>query len=97
MRQSLRLPARIEARRPRPASAGPQGRALPLENQGRQIFYDTTDAAGAATQSLPGGTWFIHTRLSLPFSELYWNVPVDPASTDTLRLTRGNAEERIKF
>ncbi len=68
-----------------------------LENQGREILYDTTDAAGSATQSLPGGTWFIYTRLSLPFSELYWNVPVDPASTDTLRLTRENAEERIKF
>lgn len=68
-----------------------------LESQGREIVYDTTDAGGAATQSLPSGTWFVHTRLSLPFSELYWNVPVDPAATDTLRLTRGNAEERIKF
>jgi hypothetical protein len=68
-----------------------------LESLGREIVYDTTDAGGAATKSLKSGTWYIHTRLSLPFSELYWNVPVDPAATDTLQLTRGNAEERIKF
>ena len=68
-----------------------------LESLGREIVYDTTDASGAATQSLPSGRWFVHTRLSLPFSELYWNVLVDPAETDTLRLTRENAEERIKF
>lgn len=68
-----------------------------LQSLGREIAYDTTDAAGAMTKSLQGGTWYIHTRLSLPFSELYWNVPVDPAATDTLQLTRGNAEERIKF
>ena len=68
-----------------------------LEAQGREIVYDTTDATGAATMALASGTWFVHTRLSLPFSELYWNVPVDPAATDTLQLTAGNAEERIKF
>ncbi len=68
-----------------------------LTGLGREIVYDTTNAEGTATTSLPGGDWFVHTRLSLPFSELYWNVPVDPGAVDTLRLTRGNAEERIKF
>lgn len=68
-----------------------------LESLGHEIVYDTTDAAGTATKSLPDGTWFVHTRLSLPFSELYWNVAVDPSATDTLQLTRDNAEERIKF
>lgn len=68
-----------------------------LQDLGREIAYDTTDAGGAVTTSLPDGTWYIHTRLSLPFSELYWNVPVDPAATDTIQLTSGNAEERIKF
>jgi len=68
-----------------------------LEAAGREIVYDTTDAGGMATTSLKSGSWYVHTRLSLPFSELYWNVPFEVSGPDTLRLTTENAEERIKF
>ncbi len=68
-----------------------------LEADGRQIVYDTTDASGAATSSLQSGTWYVHTRLPRPFSELYWNVLVDPSATDTLQLTTANADERIRL
>jgi predicted metal-dependent hydrolase len=68
-----------------------------LEADGRQIVYDTTDATGAATSVLQGGIWYVHTRLPLPFSELYWNLSVDPAATDSLQLTPANAEERIRL
>lgn len=68
-----------------------------LEAEGREIVYDTTDATGAATSSLRSGTWYVHTRLPRPFSELYWNVLVDPSTTDSLQLTPANAEERIRL
>ena len=68
-----------------------------LEAAGREIVYDTTDASGAATSSLASGTWYVHTRLPRPFSELYWNVPIDPSATDSLQLTTANANERIRL
>lgn len=68
-----------------------------LEADGRQIVYDTTDASGAATSALAGGSWYVHTRLPRPFSELYWNVLVDPSATDSLMLTPANADERIRL
>lgn len=68
-----------------------------LSELGHEIVYDTTNAEGLVTAKLSGGRWFVYTRLSLPFSELYWNVPVQAGAVDTLRLTRENAEERIKF
>lgn len=68
-----------------------------LEASGRQVYEDTTDASGTVTRRLRGGTWWVHTRLPIPFAELYWNVPIDPAETDTLRLTPENAEQRIRL
>jgi len=68
-----------------------------LEALGREIVYDTTDAEGRITRSLPGGTWWVHTRVAVPSGELYWNVPVDPSATDTLRLEPSNAERRLAF
>jgi hypothetical protein len=54
-----------------------------------------------ATSRLPGGRWYVHTRVALPldpsFSELYWNVLIDPGLSDTLRLTRENAVIRPRF
>lgn len=66
---------------------------------GLQAVVDTTDASGVVRlQAAPGNYW-VHARYELPYSELYWNVPVTLVRGDPtqLRLTRENAEERIKF
>lgn len=68
-----------------------------LEALDRQVYYDTTDATGTVTRRLPGGTWWVHTRVAIPNGELYWNVATEPAETDTLRLTPDNAERRLAF
>ena len=62
---------------------------------------DTTDPSGVARDNLkvrPGRYW-VHVRYELPFTELYWNVPVQVERGDPVRvhLTRENAEERIKL
>jgi len=64
-----------------------------------EIRTDTTDAGGYASAfGLSGDTWWVHTRFtSGPFEELYWNVPLEPSTTDTLVLERGNAEVRRSF
>lgn len=68
-----------------------------LEAEGKEIREDTTDAEGRVTVRLGAGQWWVHTRLPVPFGELYWNVPIDPAEVDTLRLTPENAEERLRL
>lgn len=68
-----------------------------VESLGREIVVDTTNAEGRITRKLSGGTWWVYTRVAIPAGELYWNVPVDPSATDTLRLEPGNAERRLAF
>lgn len=75
----------------------PEREAELLERIGREVHEDTTGAEGHVTRSLSGSPWFVHTRLSTPNGELYWNVQVDPASMDTLQLSRENAEERLRL
>lgn len=67
-----------------------------LEELGREIAYDTTDASGSLTRRLAGGTWWVHARVAIPAGELYWNVPTE-STTDTLRLTPDNAVRRLVF
>ncbi|MFQ5690753.1 MAG: hypothetical protein ACE5HQ_10825 [Gemmatimonadota bacterium] len=68
-----------------------------LSAEGKEIYEDTTGADGYVTQRLPSGDWYVHTRYSIPFGELYWNLLINPAEVDTVRLTRENAEERLQF
>lgn len=68
-----------------------------LEALGREIVLDTTDAEGRLTRALPGGAWWVHTRVAIPAGELYWNVVTDPGAADTLRLDPANAERRLTF
>jgi hypothetical protein len=67
---------------------------------GLRAAADTTDASGVAAdfQVSPGQYW-VHARYELPYTELYWNVPVTVERGDPvqIRLTRENAEERIKL
>jgi len=72
-----------------------------LRASGLPAAVDTTDPSGVAQTRLrvrPGRYW-VHARYELPYSELYWNVPVDVTRGDPVhvRLTRENAEERIKL
>ncbi len=60
---------------------------------------DTTDANGVATFEVKSGKWWVHATYELPYSELYWNVPVDVARGDPVqvKLTRENAKERERL
>lgn len=76
---------------------------------GREIQVDTTGSAiSVGVQGQPGtarftglksGTWYIHARYELPFTELYWNIPVEVegGETVTVELSRENAVERPKI
>ncbi len=74
--------------------------ALKLRGSGREIMFDTTDAAGAAAFTpVAKGQWWVHARHELPFSILYWNIPVTVDSNEpiTIQLTPANAERRPKL
>lgn len=61
---------------------------------------DTTDANGVAGgfEVKPGRYW-VYARYELPYTELYWNVPIDVVrgEPNQITLNRGNAQERIKL
>jgi hypothetical protein len=62
---------------------------------------DTTDAQGVARTHLqvkPGQYW-VYARYELAYTELYWNVlvTVEKGEPTQVRLTRENAQERIKL
>jgi hypothetical protein len=62
----------------------------------REVYEDTTSAAGYVTRRLPGGDWWVTTRIRVPVGEFYWNLKVD-SDLDTLRLDSQNGEERIRL
>lgn len=71
-----------------------------LEERGATEVWDTTDANGVVRfQGLKKGDWWIHARYDLPYTELYWNVPVQVEGGDpiTLILNRQNAQVRPKL
>lgn len=62
---------------------------------------DTTDASGVARGNLrvAPGTYWVHARYELAYTELYWNVmiTVEGGEPMTVTLTRENAEERTRL
>ena len=75
--------------------------AAKVEASGLDVAVDTTDASGVARRSLlvmPGRYW-VHARYELAYTELYWNVPITVERGDPVqvRLTRENAEERLRL
>jgi hypothetical protein len=75
--------------------------AAKVEASGLDVAVDTTDASGVARRNLrvaPGRYW-VHARYELAYSELYWNVPITVERGDPVqvRLTRDNAEERLRL
>jgi hypothetical protein len=66
-----------------------------LSASGFEEQADTTDAQGIAVFSVPEGTWWVYGRYTLPYEELYWNIPVEVASDSVyIRLNRENADIR---
>ena len=67
---------------------------------GLATLYDTTDASGIADGfEAEAGDYWVTARYELPYTELYWNVPVTVARGEPaqIRLTRDNAEARPKL
>jgi len=67
-----------------------------VEELGRPVVLDTTNADGYVTRSLSGGPWWVHSRANVAAGELYWNVLTEGA-TDTLQLNPTNAELRRQY
>lgn len=65
----------------------------------REVAVDTTDATGVARFSVKPGTWWVHARYDLPYTELYWNIPIDVQRGEPvqIKLSRENAEVRRKL
>jgi hypothetical protein len=63
--------------------------------------FDTTDASGVARNNLrvKPGTYWVHARYELAYTELYWNFPVEIERGEpmTIVLDRSNAQERVKL
>lgn len=66
---------------------------------GLAAVVDTTGADGMIRLQAPPGNYWVHARYELPYSELYWNVPVtlERGEPQQIRLSAENAQERIKF
>jgi tetratricopeptide (TPR) repeat protein len=66
-----------------------------LQQLRREEIVDTTDAMGRIRVRVPEGRWWIYSRYTLPFSELYWNIPIE-VQGDSVRidLNRQNAQSR---
>ena len=68
---------------------------------GLDWVVDTTDASGVARGNLrvKPGTYWVHARYELAYTELYWNVmiTVEGGEPMTVQLNRSNADERIRL
>lgn len=68
---------------------------------GLDWVVDTTDASGVARGNLnvKPGTYWVHARYELAYTELYWNVMIEVVGGEpmTVQLTRANAQERVKL
>lgn len=76
------------------------GREIQVDTTGSPISVGVQGEAGTARfTGLSEGTWYVHARYELPFTELYWNVPVEVVGGETVvvELTRENAIERPKL
>lgn len=68
---------------------------------GLDWVVDTTDASGIARGNLrvKPGTYWVHARYELAYTELYWNVMITVEGGDpmTVQLNRANAQERNRL
>lgn len=69
--------------------------AQKLSESRREELADTTNAQGIARFNAPAGRWWVYGRYTLPYEELYWNVPIEVTGDSThVNLTRENAQVR---
>jgi hypothetical protein len=69
--------------------------AAKLDQAGREELADTTNSQGFARLSVPEGRWWLYSRYTLPYEELYWNIPLDiTGDSVSVTLNRENAEVR---
>ena len=69
------------------------------DGSGLEQVADTTNAAGVATFEARPGPYWVYARYEEPYTELYWNVPLEVARGEPIqfRLTRENADVRPKL
>lgn len=66
-----------------------------LRQRNVEEVADTTNANGVARMRVPAGQWWIYARYTLPYQELYWNIPVEVSGDSTgVVLNEQNAEIR---
>ena len=66
-----------------------------LNESGREELADTTTAQGTARFRAPAGRWWVYGRYTLPYEELYWNVPIEVTGDSThIQIGRENADVR---
>lgn len=66
-----------------------------LKDMRQEEIADTTDANGRAVIRAPKGQWWVYARYTLPYEELYWNLPVEFTGDSTqVQLTVETAERR---
>jgi hypothetical protein len=66
-----------------------------LRREGREEVADTTNAQGVSRMRVPAGRWWVYSRYTLPYQELYWNIPIEVSGDSTgIQLTEQNAERR---
>ncbi len=69
--------------------------AAKLQASGRDELADTTNAQGYSVIPTPAGQWWIYSRYTLPYEELYWNVPLQVEGDSVyVTLNRDNAQVR---
>ncbi len=69
--------------------------AARLEELGLEEQADTTNAQGTVVFEAPEGDWWIYSRYTQPYQELYWNIPIQVAGDSIyVHLGEDNAEVR---
>jgi hypothetical protein len=69
--------------------------AQKLRESGREEIADTTNSQGIARIRARSGQWWLYARYTLPYEELYWNLPVEVSGDSThVPLSRDNAQVR---
>jgi hypothetical protein len=73
--------------------------ATKMDQAGRKEVVDTTSSTGVAIFNVKTGKWWVYARYSLPYNELYWNVPIDVTrgKPTVVILNRSNAQVRPKL
>jgi hypothetical protein len=66
-----------------------------LRTDRRGEMADTTGAGGRTRVRVASGSWWVYARYTLPFSELYWNLPITVAGDSVVvELNEATAERR---